>query len=187
MAKRVSLLFLSLFFVLICISAKKSKASDIGMQLLKNAHGGVSVNKVNKHTSYAGYVGTGYKYYFYKNSAYLYPQIDLQCGQYKHDTSNDSYTETTSLAIPVVLGYDLVSSNVIGVNLYVGGRYEQILHTSHNTYSAGVNNSQAGLLGGATIRIANKFGVTLSYYYGLTNFYRDGTGKVSSFNFAFNF
>jgi hypothetical protein len=180
-------IFFILFILLPCFIQAKTDSQNIGKQLLNNIQGGVEINNVNGRTSYYVYAGTGYKYYFYKQM-YLFPQINFKWGQYRHDPDNkNNYTETTSIALPLTVGYDVFQKNSININLYAGIRYEQILYTSFNSYSSKVNSSQIGLLGGASIQLSPHFGLTVSYYYGLTSLYQDGTGKTSSFNFAFLF
>jgi hypothetical protein len=181
--KKLLLLFLLLPFF---VQAQKVDTKEVLLQLVNNLHGGVEVHTVDGRQSYYVYGGTGYKYYFYKQT-YFFPQVDFKWGQYRYDTNNSHYTETSSLAFPLIVGYDLPLKDIITANIYGGVRYEQILYISHNTYTSKVNKAQAGLLGGASIKLANRFGVTVSYYYGLTSLYQDGTGRTSSFNFAFLF
>ena len=181
------LLFLSLLLLPLLTQAQKITSQEVVKQLVKNLHGGVEMHTVDGRQSYYAYAGTGYKFYFYEQKAYFFPQVDFKWGQYRYDSNSNNYTETTSIAFPMVVGYDLPLQDIIVLNVYGGGRYEQILHTSYNTYSSKVNNAQAGLLGGVAIKLANRFGVTVSYYYGLTSLYQDGTGRTSSFSFAFTF
>ena len=180
-------LFLSFLLLPLMVQAQKVNSQEIVNQLVNNLHGGVEVHTVDGRQSYYAYAGTGYKYYFYENKAYFFPQVDFKWGQYRYDNNNKNYTETTSIAFPLTVGYDFLQQSIISMNVYGGVRYEQILYTSYNTYHSKVNNAQVGFLGGAAIRLAQRFGVTVSYYYGLTSLYQDGTGRTSSFSFAFTF
>ena len=180
------LLFLSFALLPMLAQAQKITSQEVVKQLVNNLHGGVEMHNVDGRTSYFAYAGTGYKYYFYEKKAYFFPQIDFKWGQYRYDSDSNNYTETASIAFPLTVGYDLPLNGIV-LNVYGGARYEQILHTSYNTHSSKVNAAQAGLLGGAAIKLANRFGVTASYYYGLTPLYQDGKGRTSSFSFAFLF
>lgn len=164
-----------------------SQASQIILkQLIENAHGGVELHTIDGQTSYSGYVGTGYQYYFYKQKAYIKPELDIKWGEYKYQSGY--HVETASIAIPVTIGYHLFQQkDIIGMTVFGGGRYEQIVHSANNNYAYGINNAQAGLTAGTSISFFNKFSINASYYYGLTTLYKDGSGRVSSFNFSFNF
>jgi hypothetical protein len=165
--------------------ATKPSGQEIVMQLVKNVHGGMEVHNIDGKTSYSGYVGTGYIHYFAKNKAYLKPEIDIKWGEYRYE--GGYALQTTSLMIPVTVGYNLFRNETIGMNIFGGIRYEQILQTSQNNYSSKVNNSQVGLNAGTSIRLLNFVSLNVSYYHGLTSLFRDGTGKISSFSFSFNF
>jgi len=181
------LVLLPFLLLPLLVQAQKVTSKELVTQLVKNIHGGVEMHTVDGRQSYYVYAGTGYKYYFYEQKAYFFPQIDFKWGQYRYDNNNKNYTETASIALPLTVGYDLPIKGIINMNVYGGVRYEQIVYTIRNSYTSKVNNAQAGLLGGTTIRLADRFGITVSYYYGLTSLYKDGTGRTSSFNFAFLF
>ena len=180
------ILLLAFIFAPFVANAQKATSQEVINQLLRNMRGGVEVVNINGRSSFHTYVGTGYKHYFRPSNAYLFPQADFKWGRY--DVGN-GYIETSSLAIPVLIGYELFAQDLIGLNVFTGGRYEQVLHSSHSTnaISNKINNTQVGVLGGANIRLANRFGITASYYYGLTPLFQDGTGRISSFSLAFTF
>ncbi len=167
------------------LHAKSPTSQEVIQQLLRNAHGGVELHNVNGQTSYSGFAGTGYVYYFYRQKAYVKPEISVKWGEYKYQSSY--HVKTTSIAVPVTVGYQLFQQELIGMSIFGGVRYEQILHSAENNYSSGINTSQAGLTAGTSVRLLNKFSINASYYYGLTTLFKDGSGKISSFNFSFNF
>ncbi|MDR1729300.1 MAG: PorT family protein [Prevotellaceae bacterium] len=184
MTKKILLIAACLFSF--GLYAKSPTSQEIIQQLLRNAHGGVELHSIDGRTSYSGFAGTGYVHYFYKEKAYIKPEISVKWGEYKY--SNNYHVKTTSLAVPVTVGYQLFQEKLIGMNIFGGVRYEQILHSSDNNNSAGkLNTSQAGLTAGTSIRLANAFSINASYYYGLTTLFRDGSGRISSFGFSFNF
>lgn len=177
----------TIIFALSIVSGMaKTSSEDVIKQLINNAHGGVDVHTIDGETSVSGYAGTGYYFYFDdENKLYLYPAIDINWGEYK---ARDGYSmKTTSLIIPVTLGYNIFSTDLIGMNIFGGVRYEQILHVTDSSYDTDINRSQVGLTTGATLRIAQKINLNASYYYGLTTLFEDGSGRVTSFNFSFNF
>lgn len=184
MSKRL-FLFITILLFPVIVWAAKPTSTEILREFARNTHGGMEVNTVDGKTSYSGYVGTGYRFFFYKNKAYVKPEIDVKWGQYRYES--DYKVETTSIAVPVTVGYNLFQEEFLGMNLFGGVRYEQILHSSNNNYNSGINNSQVGLTAGTSIRLLNTISFNISYYYGLTSLFKDGTGKVSSFNFSFNF
>ena len=179
------IVFLSALLFSFGAKAATPTSQDVLMQLVRNAHGGVELVTIDGQTSYTGYVGTGYQYFFYKNKAYVKPEIDVRWGEIRY---KDSYhVQTTSIAIPVTVGYNVFQTDLIGMNVFGGGRFEQILNSTNNNYGHDVNNSQVGLTGGTSIRLLNKFSINASYYYGLTSLYKDGSGRIQSFSFSFNF
>jgi len=184
--KKIALL--SILFISLGAKAATPTSQDVLMQLVKNAHGGVELVKIDGQTSYRGYVGTGYQYFFYKEKAYVKPEIDVRWGEirYKNNTDNH-YVKTTSIAVPVTVGYNVFQQDLIGMNIFGGVRFEQILNSSNKNFETKINNSQIGLTGGASMRLMNKFSVNASYFYGLTSLFNDGTGKMSAFSFSFNF
>ena len=178
------LLFLSFLLLPLLAQAQKVNSQEVVTQLVRNLHGGVEIATINGRQSYHAYAGTGYKYYFYEQKAYLFPQINLKWGRY--DSNVNYSTETASIAFPVTVGYDIRLDGLI-LNAHTGVRYEQIVHTVFNSYTSKVNNAQVGLLGGISMRLSQRFGISASYYYGLTTLYQNGKGRISSFNFAFLF
>ena len=179
--KKIGLLSVLLFSLGAKAAAPTSK--DVLMQLLRNAHGGMELVSIDGKTSQMWYVGTGYQYFFYKQKAYVKPEIDLKWGEIRY--KNTDYVQTTSIAIPVTVGYNVFQGAALGMNVFGGVRYEQILHSSNK--NVGINNSQVGLTGGTSIRLLSKFSVNASYYYGLTALFKDSNEKVRSFQFSFNF
>ena len=179
-------LMVALTFLGVAGIQAKSNSKDIANQLISNLHGGGEMHTVDGVTSYSGYVGTGYVYYFDdKDRFYINPTIDAKWGEYR---SEGNYSmKTTSVAVPVTLGYRLFTNELIGMNLFGGVRYEQILNIEGNKYMSEVNKSQVGLTGGTSLRLLDSFSLNVSYYYGLTSLFADGTGKTSSFNISFNF
>lgn len=168
-------------------ASAKSDGKDIVKQLINNAHGGMEVHNVDGRQSYSGYVGTGYRFYLdEKNRLYIYPAIDVKWGEYRADGGG---FKSTSIALPVTVGYDLFNNEVIGMKLYGGVEFEQFLSVTDTNLDSGVdvNRSQAGLTGGTSIRLLNKFSINASYYYGLTTLFNDGNGRTSSYNFSINF
>lgn len=165
--------------------AAKPSVQEVLMQLVKNAHGGMEMQTIDGQVGYSGYVGTGYTHYFAENRAYLKPEIEVKWGEYRH--TGDYQLQTTSLMIPVTVGYNLFKQESLAMDLFGGIRYEQILHTAKNNYSSNVNNSQVGVRAGTSIRLLNTISLNISYYYGLTSLYKDGSGRISSFSFSFNF
>jgi hypothetical protein len=79
------------------------------------------------------------------------------------------------------------NEELLGMEIFGGGRYEYIFNATNNTYDSSVNSSQFGLTAGTSIRLLNTVSLNVSYFYGLTSLFSDGTGKTSSFNFSFNF
>ena len=178
-------MFIAVWLFPLGMQAASPTSQEILKQLIRNAHGGMEIHNINGQTSYSVYVGTGYQYYFYKQKAYVRPDIDLKWGEYR---SQGGYSvETASIALPVTVGYHLFQLNNLRMTVFGGGRYEQILYSTNNTYSYGINSAQAGLTAGTSIGFFNKFSINVSYYYGLTTLYKDGSGRISSFNFSFNF
>jgi hypothetical protein len=183
--KHFGLLILMAFFCLMNAQAK-SDPKDIPNQLIRNLHGGCELHTVDGVSSYSGYVGTGYYYYLDKHDRlYINPAVDVKWGEYRSD--NGYSMKTTSVAIPITVGYKLFQTDLIAMDVYGGARYEQILNVEGNDYPSKVNTSQLGLTGGTALRFFNKFSINASYYYGLTSLFADGTGKTTSFNFSFNF
>jgi len=179
------ILFAILFFPIFAQAGTKPSAQEIAVQLLKNAHGGVELQTINGRTSYLFFVGTSYFHYFNKN-VYFNPGLDFKWGQYP--TFNNEYINTSSLAVPLKVGYTVASDNGVGANFFGGVVYEQILHTSYDSdYSFPINNSQVAVTAGARINLMNTVGFTVSYAYGLIPLYKDGSGRISSFSFSFNF
>jgi len=145
----------------------------------------MEVYTINGVTSYAGYVGTGYVHYFYKELAYVKPEISVKWGEYRYQ---DAYhVTTTSVAIPVTVGYQLFQQEGVGMNVFGGVRYEQIISSTNNNYEYGINTTQVGLTAGTSVRLMSRFSISASYYYGLTSLFRDGSGRITSFSFAFSF
>ena len=172
-----------LFFIGMQAAAPTSQ--EVLNQLVRNAHGGMEVHVINGVTSYSGYVGTGYMHYFYKELAYVKPEVAVKWGEYRYQ---DAYhVTTTSIAVPVTVGYRLFQQGGIGMNVFGGVRYEQILNSTNNNYGHDVNTTQVGLTAGTSVRLLDKFSINASYYYGLTTLFRDGSGRITSFNFSFNF
>jgi hypothetical protein len=182
MTRKTIILFV---FALLSLQATIAQQKGVVEQLITNLHGGMEVTTINGATSYAGYVGTGYQLYFYENKAYVMPQIDVKWGQYKY--GNYAVDNVTSIVVPVTVGYNMVRSSMLSLTVYGGVRYEQVIHSGTNTYESSLNNSQFGLTPGASLRLFNKFGVSVSYYYALTSLYKDGKGRASAFNFSINF
>ncbi|MCQ2193791.1 MAG: PorT family protein [Paludibacteraceae bacterium] len=176
---------LASFFSFASVQAK-TDGKDVVKQLIENAHGGVEVHDVDGHQSLSGYVGTGYRFYLDdKNRLYVYPAIDIKWGEYRADGGG---FKSTSVALPITMGYKLFDNEAIRMDLFGGVTFEQILSVTDNDISYGeVNRSQAGLNGGTTIRLLNKFSINASYYYGLTSLFNDGNGCTRSYNFSINF
>ena len=183
MAEKV--LFISALLFSIGMQAATSTSQEVLKQLVKNAHGGVEVHTVNGETGYSGYVGTGYVHYFYKEKAYVKPEVDFKWGEYRYQ--NEYAIQTTSIVIPVTLGYQLFQQESVGMSIFGGVRYEQILYSVSNNPDYGINNSQAGITAGTSLRLMDKFSINASYYYGLTTLFKDGSGRISSFSFSINF
>lgn len=183
MAKKIALI--SALLLSFGMQAATSTSQEVLNQLVRNAHGGVEVHTINGVTSYSGYVGTGYMYYFYKEQAYVKPEISAKWGEYRFQ--NAYHVKTASMVLPVTVGYRLFQQGAIGMDIFGGVRYEQILYSTDNTYPYSLNNSQVGLTAGTSVRLMNKFSINASYYYGLTTLYKDGSGRVTSFSFSFNF
>ena len=184
MSKRFFAIMLTALFSALTVNAS-DKSNEVLRQLIKNLHGGMEVHTTDGTKSYSGYVGTGYKLYFYKDKAYIKPEIDVKWGQFKYDGGHE--VETSSVAVPVTVGYHVFNEELLGMEIFGGGRYEYIFNATNNTYSSSVNSSQFGLTAGASIRLLNAVSLNVSYFYGLTSLFSDGTGKTSSFNFSFNF
>ncbi len=184
MAKKI--LFITACLFSLNLQAKSPASQEILLQLLRNANGGVELHTVNGQTSYSGFVGTGYVHFFYKQKAYVKPEISVRWGEYKYQSSY--HVKTTSIALPVTVGYQLFQSDWIGMNVFGGGRYEQILQSSDNNNTAQkLNTSQAGLTAGASLRLVNTLSINVSYYYGLTTLFKNSNDRISSFSFSFNF
>ncbi len=184
MTKKI--LFIAVCLFSLGLYAKSPTSQEVIQQLLRNAHGGVELHNINGQTSYSGFAGTGYVYYFYKERAYVKPEISVKWGEYKYQSSYR--VKTTSIAVPVTVGYQLFQQEWIGMSIFGGVRYEQILHSTDNTNTtSALNTSQAGLTAGASLRLANTFSINAGYYYGLTTLFKDGSGRISSFSFSFNF
>lgn len=176
--------FCLLFLTFFSVSAK-TDGKDVLIELIKNAHGGVEVHDVDGRKSYTGYVGTGYKFYLDdKKKLFLYPGIDFKWGEYRAEGGG---FRSTSVAVPITVGYDLFDNEIIGMNLYGGVTFEQFISVTDQNTDAKVNRSQAGLTGGTSIRLMNKISINASYYYGLTTLFNDGNGRTSSYNFSINF
>ena len=179
------ILFAILLFPVLVQAGTKPSTQEVLIQLLRNAHGGVGVQTINGETSYSVFVGTSYFHYLNKNF-YLNPGLDFKWGQYP--TFNGENIKTSSLVVPLTVGYTVASDNAIGANFFSGIIYEQILHTDYNNnYRYPINSSQVAVTAGARINIVNTVGFTVSYAYGLIPLYKDGSGRVSSFSFSFNF
>ncbi len=182
MTKKLLVAFLLVF----CVSIQTAKTNQhVLKQLATNLHGGLELHTIGGVTSYGGLVGTGYQFYFYKDKAYVKPEFDLKFAQYRYE--HDYHVNAGSIAIPVTVGYNLLQTKPLGITLFAGIRYEQFLYTANNNYPYDTNNSQFGLTPGLSFRFFNKVSINASYYYGLTSLYKDGSGKISSFNFSFNF
>ena len=185
---RLSLLkYVFSFFVLLLpfsLSAKND-GKEIVKELIKNAHGGVEVHDVDGRQSYSGYVGTGYRFYLdNQNRLYVYPAIDFKWGEYRAEGGS---FRSTSVAIPVTVGYDVIRNEIIGMQIYGGVTFEQFFSVTDKNTDAEVNRSQAGLTGGTSIRLLDKISINASYYYGLTTLFNDGNGRTTSYNFSINF
>lgn len=179
------IVFIAAWLFSFTMQAASPTSQEILKQLVQNAHGGMEIHNINGQTSYFGYVGTGYQFYFYKQKAYVRPDIDFKWGEYRYQSGY--HVETASFALPVTVGYHIFQQNDIRMTIFGGGRYEQIIHSANNNYAYGINNAQAGLTAGASIRLLNKFGINVGYYHGLTSLFKDGSGRISSFNFSVNF
>ena len=179
------ILFMAAWLFPFGMQAASPTSQEILTQLLRNAHGGVEIYTTNGQTGYFVYVGTGYQYYFYKQKAYIRPDIDFKWGEHRYQSGY--HVETASIALPVTVGYHLLQQNDIRITVFGGGRYEQIVYSANNNYEYGINNSQAGLIAGTSIGFLSKFSINVSYYHGLTSLYKDGSGRISSFSFSFNF
>ena len=179
------ILFMAVWLFPLGIQAGGPTSQEVVNQLIRNAHGGVEIHTINGETSYSGYVGTGYVHYFYENRAYVKPEVSVKWGEYRYQSAY--HVKTTSIAIPVTLGYQLFQQGGVGMNIFGGARYEQIISSSDNNYEYPLNTSQVGLTAGTSLRLMDKFSINASYYYGLTTLFRDGSGRITSFNFSFNF
>jgi ligand-binding sensor domain-containing protein len=179
------ILFIAAWFFPFGMQAAAPTSQEVVNQLVRNAHGGMEVYTINGVTSYFGYVGTGYVHYFYEQRAYVKPELDLKFGEFKHQSAYS--VKTTSLALPVTVGYHVFQQESVRMTLFGGGRYEQILSSTDNTYSSPVNNSQVGLTAGTSLRLLNNFSINAAYYYGLTSLFKDGSGRIRSFSLSFNF
>ena len=179
------LLFIAAWLFSLGLQAAKPTSQEVVQQLVRNAHGGLELININGQTSYSGFIGTGYTHFFYKQLAYVKPEITVRWGEYKFQSSY--HVRTTSIALPVTVGYRLFQNEFVGMSVFGGGRYEQILSATDNNYAYDLNRSQAGLTAGASIRLLNKFSINASYYYGLTTLFKDGSGRITSFNFSINF
>jgi len=167
------------------MQAASPTSQEIITQLLRNATGGIEIHNINGQTSYSGFVGTGYVHYFYENKAYIRPDIAVKWGELRF--SSEHQIRTTSIALPVTVGYHVLQQNNMRMTLFGGGRYEQFLRAESNNNANNINNSQVGLTTGASLNFSNRFGINASYYHGLTSLFRDGSGKITSFSFSFNF
>lgn len=167
------------------ISAKSS-GNSILKELVNNAHGGVELHDVDGRKSYSGYVGTGIRFFLDdRNRFYIYPAIDLKWGEYRADGGG---FKSTSIALPVTLGYEVFNTDAISMNVYGGTTVEQFLTVSDEQYEdKSINRTQAGLTGGVSLRLLNRFSVNASYYYGLTTLFNDGSSRTRSYNFSINF
>jgi len=176
---------LLLLFVMQRMVAVNSQ--EVVNQLIHNAHGGVEILNVNGASSYFVYAGTGYMHYFYEKKAYVKPEIDFKYGEYSARGSSNS-VKTSSVAIPVTVGYHVFQESAIGMNIFGGVRYEYIFHSDFgkNYDGPGINNNQVGLTLGTSVRLISRFSINASYYYGLTPLYKGGE-RVTSFSFSFNF
>ena len=178
----------SLFIVawLFSIGIQASTTSqEVINQLLRNAHGGVEIHNINGQTSYSGFVGTGYQFYFYEQKAYVRPDIQVKWGELRFQSGH--HIKTTSIALPVTVGYHVFQQENVRMTLFGGGRYEQFLRSESNSPDFAINTTQLGLTTGATIGFFNRFGISANYYHGLTSLFKDGSGKITSFSFSFNF
>lgn len=185
-----SLLKYILPLLLLCVGGSsvvaRSNTDDILKELIHNAHGGMELHDVDGRQSYSGYVGTGYRFFLDdKNRFYVYPAIDVKWGEYRADGGG---FKSTSVALPVTVGYELFNTDLISMNLYGGATFEQFISITDQQFDdKHVNRSQAGLTGGVSIRLANKFSINASYYYGLTTLFNDGSSYTRSYNFSVNF
>jgi len=184
MAKKI--LFIAAWLFSLGLQAASPTSQEVVQQLIRNAHGGVELHNVNGQTSYSGFVGTGYVHFFYQQKAYIKPEVSVRWGEFRYQSNY--YVKTTSIAVPVTVGYQLFQQQSVGMNIFGGVRYEQILHSSDsNNAASAINTSQAGLIAGTSLRLLSRFSINASYYYGLTTLFRDGSGRITSFSLSFNF
>jgi len=117
MAKKI--LFIAAWLFSLGLQAASPTSQEVVQQLIRNANGGVELHNINGQTSYSGFVGTGYIHYFYRQKAYLKPELTVRWGEYRYQ--NIYHVKTTSIAVPVTVGYHLFQQQSVGMSVFGGG------------------------------------------------------------------
>lgn len=198
MKNRLFITFFALIFLIPQLHAqeqeeKKEKKSlrdnVVLMQILNNVNVGYSMYRTGDYRWNNFYVGTAYGQRFEKlTEAYWQIGAGFNWSDYtlsSGSTWGDSSFSTSSLSIPFTLGYDVVNSSEIGLNLFLGPSYEFIFYSGSSDNK--VKRSQIGLSAGTRLRIFNAVSFQIAYKYYPTSLLSNGTLNRSAVSVSLGF
>ncbi len=163
--------------------------SNIAIQLLKNINISYGYNKTDTYkwtnmgigTRYAQNIKSVPKAYWSVNPRVNYSSYTF----YKSSVFGAGDLTTTSFSLPILVGYQLLRTQILNVNVYTGPHLEYIFSSnSKNDNLKDVNRFQSGLRVGANVSLMRNLGVTVEYAYYPTKLYENGDFTRESFRVA---
>ncbi|PIE99372.1 MAG: hypothetical protein CR965_02400 [Paludibacter sp.] len=178
---------IKLLVILFLITATIGYAqSNIPYQLLKNVRVSGGYNKTDTYQWTNIGVGTQYgenikavpKAYWV-----VLPSINYSSYTFNSSVFGGGDLTTTSFALPVFLGYRLLETQYLNLNVYTGPHLEYIFSSRSKSESLkDIERFQAGWRVGANVSLMRNLGLTVSYAYYPTKLYRNGDFTRTSFN-----
>ncbi|PIF01720.1 MAG: hypothetical protein CR965_01525 [Paludibacter sp.] len=177
-------LLVALFFVATMAGYSQQ---NVALSLLKNVNISYGYNKTDTYKWTNMGIGTQYG----ENIRFLpkaYWAVLPSVNYSSYTFYNSSYfgsgdVSTTSIALPFIVGYRLLQTQYLNLNVYTGPHLEYIFYSnSDNDNLKDVERFQAGWRVGANISLMRNLGLTVSYAYYPTKLYRHGDFTRDSFS-----
>ncbi len=161
--------------------------SNMVIQLLQNVNISYGYNKTDTYKWTNMGIGTRYveNIKLVPNS-YWSVNPSINHSSYTFNSSSvfgSGDVTTTSLALPIIVGYRLLRTQFLNVNVYTGPHLEYIFYTnSENDNLKDVERFQSGIRVGANVSLMRNLGLTFEYAYYPTKLYRNGDFTRTSFS-----
>lgn len=187
---------LVLSLILVFSSVAVSAQNDLNRQLWRNTNIGWDVYRTENYRWRNIFVGSGYFYRFETlPKMYAYGGMNMNWSKYTLYGNgsyalmeNNAILKTTSLTVPLYVGYQAFQTKGFRLNLYTGPAFEMILASKLDGYSYDkINRFQTGWTMGSTLRFLYLFRARVAYSYYPTSLLTDFNMPRSAFTLSVGF